>query len=77
MSGFGRTGAQLQPIVERARSLRTAVAGRGERLLSASGHAFSADVVASCDSSDVLLEVHRAAPDNAIAAPGRWSESLR
>jgi len=76
LADFGRAGATLAPIAERALSQQSAVAGRGERLVSNAGHAFGADVIASCAGANVLLEVHRSA-ENAVAAPTRWSESLR
>lgn len=77
LADFGRAAAVLTPIVERARAQRSAIAARGERLVGASGHGFSADIVASGDGDGVLLEVHRSAPEGAVAAPTRWSESLR
>lgn len=78
LTDFGKAGQVLAPIAERARSQQTAVAARGERIVAANGHVFSADIVASCARGDrVLLEIHRIAAEGAVAAPSRLSESLR
>ncbi len=77
LQDFGKAGQTLAPIAERARALQTAVASRGERIVTGSGHVFSADIIASAVSDAVLLEVHRIAPDGAVAPPSRLSESLR
>jgi two-component system, NtrC family, nitrogen regulation sensor histidine kinase GlnL len=78
LADFGRAGQVLQPIAERARSLQTAVASRGERIITASGHVFSADIIASAVEGGVLLEVHRIGPEGAVGGPpSRLSESLR
>jgi two-component system, NtrC family, nitrogen regulation sensor histidine kinase GlnL len=74
---FGRAAGVLLPIVERARTQRSAVAARDERLVGLSGHAFSADIVVSNVGETALIEVHRSVPENAVAVPARWSESLR
>jgi len=75
---FGTAGAVLTPIADRARSLQTAVASRGERMVTGSGHTFGADIIASATADGcVLLEVHRIAPEGAVAPPARLSESLR
>ena len=74
---FGRAAAVLAPIAERALAQQTAVASRGERIVTASEHAFSADIIASAIPAGVLIEVHRIAPDNAGPPSSRLSESLR
>ena len=75
---FGRAGQIFAPIAERARAQQTAVASRGERVASASGHVFSADIIASAVDGGVLLEVHRTGPEGAVGGPpSRLSESLR
>src|SRR5512146_2136314 len=77
LGDFGRAGQVLTPIAARAYTQRTAVASRGERIVTASGHVFSADVIASFSAGDrVLIEVHRVAPEGAVAPPSRLSESL-
>lgn len=77
LADFGKPGQVLGPIAERARAQNTAVASRGERLLTATGHALSADIIANCSAGRVLLEVHRIAPEGALARPSPLSESLR
>jgi len=77
LAQFGKAGALLSPIAQRASVQRTAVAARGERLINAKGHAFNADVTASVIDSGVLLEIHRVAADASAAPPSRLSESLR
>src|SRR5262249_20079189 len=74
---FGRAAGVLAPIAERAAAQQTAVASRGERIVTATEHVFSADIVASAIASGVLLEVHRIAPEGASPPPSRLSESLR
>ena len=74
---FGKAGQALAPVVDRARTLQTAVASRGERIVTGSGHVFSADIIASTVHDVVLLEVHRIALEGAVAPPSRLSESLR
>ena len=77
LSDFGKAGLVLAPIAQRAHAQQTAVASRGERIVTGSGHVFSADIIASAVHDGVLLEVHRIAPEGAIAPPSRLSESLR
>jgi two-component system nitrogen regulation sensor histidine kinase GlnL len=77
LADFGKAGLVLEPIARRAHTQRTAVASRGERIITASGHVFSADIIASAVDGAVLLEIHRIAPDGAVAPPSRLSESLR
>jgi two-component system nitrogen regulation sensor histidine kinase GlnL len=77
LADFGKAGAVLGPIAERALAQQTAVTARGERLLSSSGHIFGADIVASAANGGVVLEIHRIAPDGAVGPPQRLSESLR
>ena len=77
LADFGKAGQVLSPIAERARAQNAAVASRGERLLTTSGHGFSADIIASRGDGRVLLEVHRIAPEGAVARPSPMSESLR
>jgi len=74
---FGRAGQTLGPIAERARAQQTAVASRSERIVNAAGQVFSADIIASEVEGGVVLEVHRIAPEGAVAPPSRLSESLR
>ncbi|HXR62189.1 MAG TPA: ATP-binding protein [Rudaea sp.] len=45
--------------------------------MTVSGHLFSADITASAVTDGVLLEIHRIAPEGAVAPPARLSESLR
>lgn len=73
---FGKAGSVLGAVAERAATQQTAVAARGERVVTATDHVFSADIIASAVPTGVLLEVHRIAPD-ATPAPSRLSESLR
>jgi two-component system nitrogen regulation sensor histidine kinase GlnL len=77
LADFGKAGLVLGPIADRAHAQQTAVASRGERIMTASGHLFSADIIASAVADGVLLEVHRIAPEGAVAPPSRLSESLR
>jgi two-component system nitrogen regulation sensor histidine kinase GlnL len=77
LSEFGKAGQVLGPIADRAWSQQTAVASRGERIETASGHQFNADIIASAINGGVLLEVHRVTPEGAVAPPSRLSESLR
>src|SRR5215831_3853661 len=77
LSEFGKAGQVIGPIADRARSQQTAVASRGERIETASGHQFSADIICTAIAGGVLLEVHRVAPEGAVAPPSRLSESLR
>jgi two-component system nitrogen regulation sensor histidine kinase GlnL len=77
LSDFGKAGLALAPIAQRAHAQQTAVASRGERIVTGSGHVFSADIIASAVHDGVLLEVHRIAPEGAVAPPSRLSESLR
>jgi two-component system nitrogen regulation sensor histidine kinase GlnL len=77
LADFGKVGQVLNPIAERARAQQTAVTARSERLISNSGHVISADIVASAIEGGVLLEIHRIAPEGAVAPPQRLSESLR
>jgi two-component system nitrogen regulation sensor histidine kinase GlnL len=78
LAELGKAGQVLGPIAERARTQRTAVASRGERIVAANGHVFSADILASSVSGErVLLEIHRVGPEGAVATPSRLSESLR
>lgn len=77
LSDFGKAGLVLDPIARRAQVQQTAVASRGERIMTVSGHLFSADITASAVTDGVLLEIHRFAPEGAVAPPARLSESLR
>jgi len=77
LSDFGKAGLVLDPIARRAQVQQTAVASRGERIMTVSGHLFSADITASAVTDGVLLEIHRIAPEGAVAPPVRLSESLR
>jgi two-component system nitrogen regulation sensor histidine kinase GlnL len=77
LSDFGKAGLVLGPIAHRAHVQQTAVASRGERIMTGSGHLFSADITASAFTGGVLLEIHRIAPEGAVAPPSRLSESLR
>jgi two-component system nitrogen regulation sensor histidine kinase GlnL len=74
---WSRSGQALAAIAARARADGAAVTARGERLANGAGHAFGADVIASPSADGVLLEVHRVAPEGAVATPPRLSESLR
>jgi two-component system nitrogen regulation sensor histidine kinase GlnL len=78
LADFGPAGAVLAPVAQRAKQQENAVASRSERLIAASGHVFSADIIASvAQDGGVLLEVHRIAPEGAVGQPSRLSESLR
>jgi len=77
LQSFGKAGQALAPVAERARALQAAVASRGDRVMTNSGHVFSADIIASAIDGGVLLEVHRIAPEGAVTPPARLSESLR
>ncbi|HSE12191.1 MAG TPA: ATP-binding protein [Rudaea sp.] len=71
-------GAVLAPLAQRAQQQQNAVASRGERVTSVSGHVFNADIIASAaPDRGVLLEIHRIAPEGAVGQPSRLSESLR
>ena len=67
LADFSTAGAVLAPIAERARHQQNAVASRSERVVTASGDAFSADIIASATrDGGVVLEIHRVAPEGAV-----------
>ena len=77
LAEFGPFGAAVAPIAQRACAQQTAIASRGERIVTAAGHLFSADLIVNpVGPSGVLLEVHRIINDGS-PAPSRWSESLK
>ena len=77
LAEFGPFGAAVAPIAQRACAQQTAIASRGERIVTAAGHLFSADLILNpVGTGGVLLEVHRIISDGS-PAPSRWSESLK
>ena len=77
LADFGPFGAAVAPIAQRAFSQQTAIASRGERIVTAAGHLFSADLIVNpVARAGLLLEVHRIISDGS-PAPSRWSESLK
>lgn len=74
---FGPFGAAVAPIAQRACAQQTAIASRGERIVTAAGHLFSADLILNpVGQAGLLLEVHRMVGDGSPAR-SRWSESLK
>jgi len=77
LADFGLFGAAVAPIAQRACAQQTAIASRGERIVTAAGHLFSADLIVNpTGAAGVLLEVHRIISDGS-STPSRWSESLK
>lgn len=77
LDAFGPATENFRQLAERALADQGAVARRAQPITTGSGRSMQADIVASpLPDAGVLLEIHRLAPEVAVA-PSRLSESLR